>query len=46
LGIGFGMGAAPVRAGEVTPPAGFVLITDDDGSYLVDDDGAYFVEAA
>lgn len=35
-----GEGALP------TPPAGFVFLVDDDGSYLIDEDGNYLMEAA
>lgn len=30
---------------ELTPPAGFVFLTDRDGAYLTDADGAYLIEA-
>lgn len=30
--------------GVLHPPAGYVLLTDFDGAYLLDDDGAYLME--
>jgi len=34
----------PGGAGPPDPPAGFVYLTDDDGSRLTDDDGAFLME--
>ena len=42
LGAGRKLGTAP--AGPPDPPAGYIYLTDDDGSRLTDDDGAYLME--
>lgn len=34
-----------VADGLLTPPAGYVFVTDADGTYLTDPDGAYLMEA-
>ncbi|WP_296585756.1 hypothetical protein [Xanthobacter sp.] len=39
-------GSLPLAIGGPRPPAGFVFITDTDGSFLMDSDGAYLVEPA
>lgn len=33
-------------SGGISPPSGFIFLSDNDGAYLLDQDGYYLVEAA
>lgn len=46
LSLSLSSGSLPLAIGGPRPPAGYVFITDTDGSFLVDSDGAYLVEPA
>ena len=35
-----------VGGGEITPPSGFVFLSDPDGEILTDGDGEFLMEAA
>lgn len=39
LALALGAGGRP----PLSPPAGFLFVTDTDGAYLVDSDGAYIL---
>lgn len=38
------LGSAALNTGGLVPPAGFVFLVDEDGTYLTDNDGYYRVE--